>query len=140
MSRKLLNSIVIPGVLLLVGACAQQTPKNDSAPASEPAPEPAMTETAPAATTPMELTAEKVTEIAQVVVNIAKNPGSAENVLAEHGMTQAQLDDAVARIQADPALQSMFDQAKTAAEGAMGAASGAADAAKDAMGGTTEGH
>ena len=134
MSRKFLNSIVIPGVLLLAGACAQQTPKNDSAPASEPAPEPAMEESTPAdVAAPMELTAEKVTEIAQVVVNIAKNPGSAANVLAEHGITQSQLDDALARIQADPALQSMFDQAKTAAEGAMGAAT-------DAMGGTTEGH
>ena len=133
MSRKILNSMVITGVLMLVGACAQQTPKDDSAPASEPAPEPAMQEAAPAAMdAPMELTAEKVSEIAQVVANIAKNPGSAANVLAEHGMTQAQLADALARIQADPALQSMYEQAKTAAEGAMDSAG---EAAKDAAGG-----
>lgn len=130
MSRKILTSLVIPGVILFVGACAQQA-QQEATPAAEPAPEPAMEETMPAAGMG-EMTVEKVTEIAQLVVHMAQNPDGAADMLAQHGMTQEQLDEALAKIEADPTLKAAFDQAKTAAESGAGAMEGAMDAAEGA--------
>lgn len=130
MSRKIVSTFLIPGVILFVGACAQQA-QQEATPAAEPAAEPTMSEPAmsePAAM-PMELTPEKVTEIAQVVVHMAQNPDGAADMLAQHGMTQEGLNEALAKIEADPALKGIFDQAKAAAESAGGAMEGAADAA-----------
>lgn len=125
MSRKILSALVIPGVILCVGACAQQG-QQEATPAAEPAAE-AMTEAAPMDAAPMELTAEKVTEIAQLVVHMAQNPEQAAEMLEQHGMTQEALDAALAQIEANPDLKSVYDQAKASAEqmsGTMGAAEG----------------
>lgn len=130
MSRKILTSLVIPGVILFVGACAQQ-PQQEATPAAEPAPAPAMDETMSAAGMG-EMTMEKVTEIATLVVNMAKNPDGAADMLAQAGMTQEQLDEAVAKIEADPTMKAAFDQAKMAAESGADAMQGAADAAQGA--------
>lgn len=131
MSRKILTSLVIPGVALFLGACAQQ-PQQEATPAAEPAPEPAMEETMPAAGMG-ELTAEKVTEVAQMVVQMAQNPDGAADLLAQHGMTQEQLDETLAKIEADPTLKATFDQAKAAAESGADAMQGAADAVQGAV-------
>lgn len=146
MSRKILSTILIPGALLLAAGCAQQAQQGEGAPAADQAAGSAMQEAASAVA---DMTPEKVQEIAQIVVHLAQNPEKATEILAEHGMTQEQVDAAVAKIQANPEMNSMFEAAKTSAQSMMEgagqamdqageAAQGVADQAHDAAQGATD--
>jgi hypothetical protein len=121
MSRKFLHSVVLPGIVILAAACAQQGQQTEQLPAEEPAPAPetAMPEPAMGAMGAMlELTPEKINELAMLAAQMEKDPMMAADLLAQHGMTQEQVNDAMSRIAADPAMQQAFDAAKAAAAAA----------------------
>lgn len=118
MNRKSLNSILVLGVAMLFGACAQQAQQEAAPPAETPAEAPAEMAAEPPMGAPLDLTAEKVVELAGMAAAIEANPAGVADMLTQHGMTQAQWDDAMTRIAADPAMQAAFDQAKAAAAAA----------------------
>jgi hypothetical protein len=115
MNRKSLNSILVLGVALLFAACAQQGQQEAAPPAETPAETPAEMPAETPMGTPLDLTAEKVVELAGMAAAIEANPAGVADMLTQHGLTQAQWDDAMQRIAADPTLQAAFDQAKAAA-------------------------
>jgi hypothetical protein len=119
--------MIVVALSLLVSACAQQQ-RTDTAP---PPPEKVS-----AMSMPIDLTPAKVTEIAQVAVQIAKNPTMTTTLLQQHGFTQEQLDQAMAKIVADSTMSALFTQAKATAEAAQQAA---APAETPAAGGTEAG-
>jgi PBP1b-binding outer membrane lipoprotein LpoB len=119
MSRKSLNSILVLGVALLFTACAQQAQQEQAPPAETETP----AETAePAMGAPMELTPEKVMELAGMAAQIEANPAMVADLLTQHGMTQMQWDEAMTKIAADTTMAAAFAQAKTAAAAAAPAA------------------
>lgn len=120
MNRKSLSSILVLGVALLVAACAQQGQQEAAPPAESPAAETAPeTAAEPMMGGPLELTPEKVVELAGMAATIEANPAGVLDVLTQHTMTQAQWDDAMQRVAADPTIQAAFDQAKATAVAAM---------------------
>lgn len=109
MMRKLVNPILVVAVVMLAAACAQQrtetAPPAEMPPASEPPP------TAMA----VELTPAKVTELAQLSVQMERNPAMSSELLMQHGLTLEQLQEAMGRVAADTTMNAMFMQAKEAA-------------------------
>ena len=126
MIRKVLNPSLVVAVVMLSAACAQQQRTESAPPAETPA---------PAAVVPIELTPEKVVELAQLAVHMDRNPTMASEMLAQHGMTQEQLSEAMTRVAADTTMSAMFMQAK---EAAMAAA--ASEPAMPAPAATEAGH
>ncbi len=115
MNRKSLNSILVLGVALLFAACAEQAQQEEAPPAETP---PVEMPADPMAATPVDLTPEKVVELAGMAAAMEANPAGVADMLTQHGMTQAQWDEAMQRIAADPSMQAAFDQAKAAAAAA----------------------
>ena len=74
-------------------------------------------------------------ELAQLAVHMERNPTMASEMLAQHGMTQEQLSEAMTRVAADTTMSAMFMQAK---EAAMAAA--ASEPAMPAPAATEAGH
>jgi hypothetical protein len=58
------------------------------------------------------LTLERVQRIAGIAVQIERDPTSAEQVLAEHGLTAEELEAALYDIAADPSFSAAFAEAK----------------------------
>jgi hypothetical protein len=115
MNRKSLNLLLVLGVAFSFAACAEQA-QHEAAPAAEtPAAEAPMEMAEPAMGAPLDLTPEKVVELAGMAAAIEANPAGVADMLMQHGMTQAQWDDAMQRVAADPNMQAAFDQAKKAA-------------------------
>ena len=121
MSRNLSRPMIVLAMSLLVSACAQQQRTETTPPPAEPA--------APA---PIELTPAKVAEIAQIAAQMEKDSSTRTELLKQHGFTQEQLDQAIARIMADPTMSAAFEQGKTAAQtpAAGGAETGQTEAGK----------
>lgn len=109
MIRKLVKPILVVAVVMLAAACAQQ--RTETTP---PAEEPPATEPPPAAM-PIELTPEKVVELAKMAVQMERNQPMASNILAQHGLTPPQLQEAMMRVQADSTMSALFMQTKEAA-------------------------
>jgi hypothetical protein len=73
----------------------------------------------------MELTPEKVVELAGMAAQIEYDPATVADLLTQHGMTQMQWDDCMTRIAADTTMAAAFAQAKTAAAATARPAEGA---------------
>ena len=131
MIRKVLNLMLVVAVVMLVAACAPKQSSESAPPAETPAAEQAP----PMSSGPIELTPEKVTELAQMAVHMEKNPTMASEMLAQHGMTQEQVQEAMTRVAADTTLSAMFMQAKEAAM-----AASASEPATPAPAATEAGH
>jgi hypothetical protein len=124
MSRSLPIPLVAIAVSFFLSACAQQKQ-------AETPPPP---EQSSAAAMAIELTPEKVTELAQIAAQIDKAPDTIADILKARGYSQEQYDQAIAKIAADSTMNAMFQQAKTAAvagTGAMGDSTGGAMGAAD---------
>ena len=105
---------------LLFASCSGQEVREEAAPAAEPstesaaavapkAPEPtAFTDAAP----PAELDVSKVREIAEIAVEIEKDPGRAAEILADHGISVDRLEGILYDIAQDPVLAKTFQDAK----------------------------
>ncbi|MFN8179108.1 MAG: hypothetical protein U0167_14355 [bacterium] len=124
MSRLRVPMIVLAAALL-VSACAKKQADTPPPPAEKVA----------AMSLPIDLTPAKVAEIAQVAVQIAKNPTMSTTILQQHGFNQEQLDQAMGKIVADSTMSALFQQAKAEAE----AQQAAAPAETPAAGGTEAG-
>jgi hypothetical protein len=112
--RKFANPVLVVAVVLLAAACAQQQRTETAPPAETPAAEPMQT-----SPMPIELTPEKVTELAQLAAHMEKDPSMAADLLAQHNLTQEQLTEAMGRIMADTTMNAMYMQAKEAAMASM---------------------
>ena len=104
MSRTFLKIVAVGGFLLLAAGCAQQK--------TETTPPPVETPAADTDTVVVQLTPERVTELATMTVEIDRNPTGQADVLMKYNMTPEQYSDAMIRVNADSTMMIMFNDAK----------------------------
>ncbi|GJM45339.1 MAG: hypothetical protein DHS20C21_21810 [Gemmatimonadota bacterium] len=100
-------------VLLSVSACGKE------APTMEEAADKASSAVSSAVEKVQNLDTEQINKFAKIAAQIEKEPAKMEAFLAEHGVSKEMFQKTLEKIQSDPNMKKMFDEAKEMAKNAM---------------------